>query len=130
MECRIGLHSNQLTNKDCMIGCITQPGFGRYPKRDLRECIMKQPWECPACDTRPACPSSEWGVAVPVVVDRRSLSAPGAADPTAGSAVLRNRRESAHRYLHCPGFLSPSPRPSPGSSACKPCQLMNGPSWH
>src|SRR5207302_6069882 len=54
--------------------------------------------------------------------------APGAADPTAGSAALRKPPESAHPHLHYPGSPSPSPRRSPCSSACTPCRLMNGPS--
>src|SRR5215831_7489693 len=128
MECRIGLHSNQLTNKDCMIGCITQPGFGRYPKRDLRECIMKQPWECRACETHPVYLSSESGVGVLAEVGRCPPSAPDTAGPTAGSAVFRRPPKTAHQFLHFPGSPSLSPRPSSGSSACTPCQLMNGPS--
>src|SRR5262249_5595015 len=34
----------------------------------------------------------------------------------------------AHQFLHYPGSTSLSPRPSPSSSACIPCPLMNGPS--
>src|SRR6516225_2874822 len=48
MECRIGLPSNRLTNKDCAIGCAVQAGFPRYLKRDWSECIMKRPSEFPA----------------------------------------------------------------------------------
>src|SRR5262249_30273374 len=83
-----------------------------------------------AFDTRLVCPSSGSGVGAPAEVDRCPLSTPDAADPTAGPAVLRRSPDSAHPHLHCPGFPSLSPRPSPGSSACTPCRLMNGPSWH
>src|SRR6516165_8878511 len=41
MECRIALHSNQLTKKNCAIGCAAQAGFQTYPKHDWRECIMQ-----------------------------------------------------------------------------------------
>src|SRR5467141_1736253 len=44
--------------------------------------------------------------------------------------LIRKPRDSAHLFLHCPGSPSPAPRPSPDSSACTPCRLMNGPSWH
>src|SRR6266478_554939 len=85
---------------------------------------------CRAFDTRRVCPSSEWGVGAPAEVDSYPLSALAAAAPTAGSAAPQKPPESAHQLLHFPGSLSPSPRPSPGSSACTRCRLMNGPSWH
>src|SRR5207253_4309351 len=85
---------------------------------------------CRAFDARQVCPSSEWGVVAPAEVDRYPLSALSAAAPTAGSAVPQKPPEFARLHLHCPGLPSASPNPSPGSSACTPCQLMNDPSWH
>jgi transposase len=83
---------------------------------------------CRAFDTRRVCPSSGSGVVEPAEADRCPLSAPAAAAPTAVPAALRRPPDSAHRLLHFPDSLSLSPRPSPGSSACTLCRLMNGPS--
>src|SRR5882762_7792193 len=91
---------------------------------------MKPPSGCRAYETRRVCPSSGSGVVAPAEADRCPLSALAATGPTAGPAALRKPPGSAHRRLHFPGSLSPSPRPSPGSSACTLCRLMNGPSWH
>src|SRR5713101_4101410 len=64
----------------------------------------------------------------PAEVDKCRLSAPAATDPAAVPAALRMLPDSAHLHLRYLGLLSPFPRPSPDSSACTPCQLMNGPS--
>src|SRR6516225_2418649 len=53
MECRIGLHSNRLTKKNCAIGCAAQAGFQTYPKHDWRECIMQPTSESPAALSPP-----------------------------------------------------------------------------
>src|SRR5271157_3517383 len=78
--------------------------------------------------THRVCPSSGSDVGELAEVDKHPLLALGAADPTVGPAALRRPPESAHPHLHYPGSPLPSPRPSPGSSACTPCRLVNGPS--
>jgi hypothetical protein len=39
----IGLHSSQLTSRNCSIECAAQAGFIRYPERDWRQCNMERP---------------------------------------------------------------------------------------
>src|ERR1700722_14259671 len=68
--------------------------------------------------------------AAPAEADRHPLSVHSATDPAAGPVARRIHPDSARPHLHCPGWPSPPPRPSPGSSADTPCQLMNGPSLH
>src|SRR5215469_4704069 len=97
MECRIGLHSNRLTNKDCMIGCITQAGFGRYPKRDWRECIMKQPWEYPAFF--PHHFSLLSSPSVPVVESKCPMTSDSRSCKDSSLASFQNPRSTDHRSL-------------------------------
>src|SRR5262249_17489767 len=93
-------------------------------------CIMKSPSGFPTCETRPAYQPSGSAPASPVEAARHPPSVRCAIDPTADPVARRILPDSARPHLHYPGWPLPSPRPSPGSSACTPCQLMNGPSLH
>src|SRR6516225_1103102 len=84
---------------------------------------------CLACETHRVSPASGSDVVVPAEADRNPLLTLDATVPTAVPAALRKFSESAHLPHHCLGSLSPSPRPSPGSSACTPYPLMSGLSW-
>src|SRR5260370_38325869 len=77
----------------------------------------------PACETLPACLPSGSVPAAPVEVDRGPVVARSAADPVAVPVARRTYSDSAHLLPHYPGWLSPSPRPSPDSSACTPYPL-------
>src|SRR5271170_405811 len=84
----------------------------------------------PTFDTHPVSPLLESALAAPVVADRRPRKVPCATDLTDDPVAPQTPPDSVHRLRHCPDSPVPSPRPSPGSSACIPCQLVNGPSLH
>src|ERR1700693_533395 len=107
MECRIGLHSNRWMNTSCAIGCATQAGFPRYPKRDWRECIMKPSSESGGrfglC-AKPAFSRRRIQVVVsgfPLLVDQRGTDAQERVGFGPGRRLALSERDSL-------GFVAPA----------------------
>src|SRR6516164_9287260 len=124
MECRIGLHSNQLTKKNCAIGCAAQAGFQTYPKHDWRECIM-QPTSAPLMGavSRPAL---VYTPAVRDVVDRFGFSALASVRPTIALVrTPRCPRTSGHRLLPLRRWLCSSHRRTPERPCDTPCRTKH-----
>src|SRR5262249_2568921 len=70
----------------------------------------------------------ESGVAVPARAGRCRCAVPVRVDRVARRAPLRSRSGSGHRSHRLRRAASPESRPTPSSSACRPCPPRSGPS--